>query len=257
MNEREWVATRIDARGVALVTIQNGAKLNALSIAVRSALIAAMAAVSANDEVRVVVLRGEGGRAFIGGADLRDLAALDAGTAAAYITGVHHACDAMRRCPVPVIARIQGYVLGAGLEIAAACDMRVASDDSVFGMPEVKIGIPSVVEAALLPPLIGWGRTRQLLLTGENISAAQALAWDLIEEMVPAAKLDEAVEAMVASIVACGPKAVRLQKALIREWEELTPSAGVQAGIARFASSFDSPEPARMIGEALARMQRK
>ena len=257
MSGRQWVETSIDARGVASVTIRNAAKLNALSIAVRSALIAAMAAVSVNDAVRVVVLCSEGERAFIGGADLRDLAALDAGTAAAYITGVHQACDAMRRCPVPVIARIQGYALGAGLELAAACDMRIASEDAVLGMPEVKVGIPSVVEAALLPPLIGWGRARQLLLTGENISAAKALAWGLIEEMVPAAKLDDAVEAMVTSILACGPKAVRAQKALIREWEELTPSAGVQAGIARFAAAFETPEPVRMLGEAVARLQKK
>ena len=86
--------------------------------------------------------------------------------------------------PVPVIARINGYALGAGLEVAAACDLRVASSNAVFGMPEVKVGIPSVVEAALLPGLIGWGRTRELLLFGENIDAATALAWGLVEQVV-------------------------------------------------------------------------
>ena len=257
MTEREWVGTQIDTRGVALVTIRNAAKLNALSIAVQQALIAAMAKVSANNQVRVVVLRGEGDRAFIGGADLRDLFAINAGSAAAFITGVHLACDAMRRCPVPVIARIQGYVLGAGLELAAACDMRLASENAIFGMPEVKIGLPSVVEAALLPQLIGWGRTRQLLLTGDTISAAKAMAWGLIEEMVPAAELDDAVETLVASILDAGPKAVRLQKALIRQWEELMPAAAIQAGISCFARAFEDDEPTRMIGHALKRMQKK
>ena len=76
---------------------------------------------------------------------------------------------------MPVIARVNGYALGAGLEVAAACDLRIASSNAVFGMPEVKVGIPSVVEAALLPGLIGWGRTRELLLFGENIDAATAL----------------------------------------------------------------------------------
>ena len=149
MAEKVWVDVAMDTRGVATVTIDNADKVNALSRPVAAALIAAMEMLGREKRLRVVILRGAGERAFIGGADVRDLAELDASNAAAFITGVHRACDALRRCPVPVIARIQGYVLGAGLEIAAACDMRVASDDSVFGMPEVKIGIPSVVEAAL------------------------------------------------------------------------------------------------------------
>ena len=95
---------------------------------------------------------------------------------------------------MPVIARVNGYALGAGLEVAAACDLRIASSNAVFGMPEVKVGIPSVVEAALLPGLIGWGRTRELLLFGENIDAATALAWGLVEQVVAPAELDAAVE---------------------------------------------------------------
>ena len=85
---------------------------------------------------------------------------------------------------MPVIARVNGYALGAGLEVAAACDLRIASSNAVFGMPEVKVGIPSVVEAALLPGLIGWSRTRELLLWGENIDAQTALAWGLVDYVV-------------------------------------------------------------------------
>jgi enoyl-CoA hydratase/carnithine racemase len=237
------------------VTIDNAGKLNSMSRAVGSALVAAIEKLSQDERLRVVILRGAGERAFIGGADVRDLAGLDASNAAAFITGVHKACDCLRRCPVPVIARIQGYALGAGLEAAAACDMRVASDDSVFGMPEVKLGLPSVVEAALLPQLIGWGRTRQLVLTGENISAAKAEAWGLVEEVVPASELDEAVERLAASIVEAGPHAVRLQKRLVSGWEERTASQGVQLGIAIFAETFATDEPTRMIGAALERMR--
>jgi len=100
----------------------------------------------------------------------------------------------LRELPVPVIARVNGYALGAGLEVAAACDLRIASSNAVFGMPEVKVGIPSVVEAALLPGLIGWGRTRELLLFGENIDAATALAWGLVEQVVSQSELDAAVK---------------------------------------------------------------
>src|SRR5256885_16794912 len=94
----------------------------------------------------------------------------------------------------PVIARVNGYALGAGLEVAAACDLRIASSNAVFGMPEVKVGIPSVVEAALLPGLIGWGRTRELLLFGENINAETALALGLVEQGVAPDPLHAAID---------------------------------------------------------------
>src|ERR1044071_4052779 len=109
--------------------------------------------------------------------------------------------------------------------------MRVASTDAQFGMPEVRLGVPSVVEAALLPQLIGWGRTRQLLLTGDAIDAATAQAWGLVEEVVPADALDATVERLIASILASGPRAVRLQKALITDWEDLPLRHAVQRGI--------------------------
>src|SRR5213592_3594368 len=135
----------------------------------------------ADPALRLVILTGAGERAFVGGADINELAALDQDSARDLITLVHRCCDGFRRLPVPVIARIDGYALGAGLELAAACDLRVASDRAQFGMPEVRVGIPSVVEAALLPQLIGYGRARRLLLTGVTIDAEEALAWALVD----------------------------------------------------------------------------
>src|SRR5438045_9453273 len=101
------------------------------------------------------------------------MAALDKSSARGFIARLHAASAALRQLPVPVIARINGYCLGAGLEIAASCDLRVAADHSTFGMPEVRVGIPSVIEAALLPCLIGWGKAAELIYTGESVSAAQ------------------------------------------------------------------------------------
>lgn len=121
-----------------------------------------------------MVLTGAGDKSFIGGADIREMAALTPATAETFITRLHAMCACLRDLPVPVIARINGYAIGAGLEVAAACDLRVASNSAVFGMPEVKVGIPSVIEAALLPSLIGWGRTRELLYLGENIGWSSA-----------------------------------------------------------------------------------
>jgi enoyl-CoA hydratase/carnithine racemase len=241
-----------DARGVGVVTIDNPAKLNTLNTAVMTDLIAAVERLAADDTLRAVVLRGAGERAFIGGADINEMASLDPASARAFITLVHRSCDVFRRLPVPVIARIQGYVFGAGVEVAASCDMRVASSDAQFGMPEVRLGIPSVVEAALLPQLIGWGRTRQWLLTGDTIDAATAQGWGLVEQLVPAERLDEAVERLLASILASGPNALRLQKALITEWEGLPLREAIQRGIVSFADAWETDEPRRTMQRFLA-----
>ena len=192
-----WVSVQRDTRGVAVITIDNAARLNTLNTPVMTELIAAVERLGADETVRAVVLRGAGERAFIGGADIDEMAGLDPSSARAFITLVHRSCDVFRRMPVPVIARIKGYVFGAGVEVAAACDMRVASSDAQFGMPEVRLGVPSVVEAALLPQLIGWGRARQWLLTGDMINAATAHAWGLVEEVVPAEQLDATVERLL------------------------------------------------------------
>jgi enoyl-CoA hydratase/carnithine racemase len=135
--------------------------------------------------------------------------------------------------------------------------MRVAAIGSQFAMPEVRLGIPSVVEAALLPQLIGWGRTRQWLLTGDTIDAASAHRWGLIEDALPPGELDAAVERLIGSILASGPRAVRLQKALITDWEDLPLRQAVQRGIDSFAAAWSGDEPRRMMGAFAARQRRK
>ncbi|HZK91114.1 MAG TPA: enoyl-CoA hydratase [Stellaceae bacterium] len=250
--ERE---VRAEGGYVARVTIDRAAKLNALDRTLMAAIIEAMTGLADDPALRLLVLTGAGGRAFVGGADIDELATLDADSARAFITAVHVCCDAFRHLPVPVIARIDGYALGAGLELAAACDFRVASDRSIFGMPEVRIGLPSVVEAALLPRLIGPARARRLLLTGENIDAREALAWGLVDRAVAAERLDDAVEALAVPILAAGPNAVRLQKTLILDWEEMHTAAAVARGIDGFVEAFATDEPRRMTAAARAAMQ--
>jgi enoyl-CoA hydratase len=242
---------------VVQLTIDNERKLNSLNRALMSEIVETVEAFATNPRLRLAIVTGAGNRAFVGGADIAEIAALDQGSARAFITLVHCCCDAFRRLPVPVIARIDGYTLGAGLELACACDLRVASERSVFGMPEVRIGIPSVVEAALLPKLIGQGRARRLLLTGETIGAAEALAWGLVDLVVPHQELDEATEGLARPILAAGPAAIRLQKSLILDWEELPTAAAVQRGIECFVRAFDTDEPARMAGAMLAEMQNR
>ena len=185
---------RPEGSRLARLTIDNASKLNSLNRARMAEIIEAADGLAADPQLRLVVLTGAGERAFVGGADIGEIAALNRESAREFITLVHRCCDAFRRLPVPVIARIDGYALGAGLELACACDLRVASGRALFGMPEVRIGIPSVVEAALLPKLIGHGRARRLLLTGETIGAAEALSWGLVDVVASPKALDEAVE---------------------------------------------------------------
>jgi enoyl-CoA hydratase len=245
-----------DGRGVATIILDRPEKLNALDSETLIVLAEHVTALVKEPGTRVLVLRGAGERAFVGGADVREMAALSGPEQArAFITRVHRACDALRRAPVPVIARLNGHVLGAGLEIAASCDLRVADRSALFGMPEVRIGLPSVVEAALLPRLIGWGRANRLLLTGETIGADQALAWGLVEEVTETGALDAAISRLADAILASGSQAIRLQKQLIAEWEGLPLAEAVRRGIDCFETAWQGEEPRRMLDAHVAAMR--
>ncbi len=238
---------------IATLAFDNQAKLNAIGAAMMSDFVDAAARLAEDEALRAVIVTGAGERAFAGGVDIREMAAIEGpDVARAFITRVHHLCAAVRAIPVPVIARIQGYCFGGALELAAACDLRIASEDARLGMPEVRLGIPSVVEAAMLPMLIGWGRTRRLLYTGETVDAATALAWGLVEQVAAAGDLDAAVDACLADILACGPGAIRQQKALMQAWERLPLADAVQAGVETFADAYRTEEPTRMMADFLA-----
>lgn len=248
MSAAARVDLHVDERGpVAYLTVDNQAKLNTFDRVLMGEFIATVEALVSRDDLRALVLCGAGGKAFIGGASIAEMAALDAAGARDFITLVHRCCDCLRRLPVPVIAAIDGYALGAGLEVAASCDLRVATARAKFGMPEVKVGIPSVVEAALIPRLIGFGRARELMLLGEIIDAATALRWGLIERMVEPDALDAEVEKIVAALLAAGPRAVRAQKTLMQEWERLPLDAAIAAGIDAFVRAYATDEPKRML----------
>ncbi len=146
-----------------------------------------------------------------------------------------------------MIARMPGWCLGGGLEFAAACDFRIASHDAKFAMPEVRVGIPSVIHAALLPRLIGWGRARWLIMTAATIDAPTALAWGLVDVVANEGGLDAAVEETVSMLLECGPLALRSQKALLKQWEELPLKESVNLSIGVFGQSFLSDEPHRLM----------
>lgn len=243
------VELALESRGndgtVATITVANPQRLNALSSLVVGHFQERIEEIAENGDVRVVILQGAGERAFMGGADITELAQLDKKTARTFITSIHAVCSGLRGLPIPVIAKIRGYCLGAGLEIAASCDLRVATEQSQFGMPEVQLGLPSVIEAALLPQLVGWGRTRELVFGGKSFMASEVATWGLVERVVPASEIDRAVDEWVESIVRADANAIRLQKELIREWERLPLEEAIAAGIEAFANAYDSDAPIR------------
>jgi enoyl-CoA hydratase/carnithine racemase len=236
-----------DPRGVVRLTICNAGPLNILGSAVINGVRAGLEVLATERHIRVLVIAGQGEKSLIGGADIKEMATLDQLSAEKFITGLRDLCEAARAFPAPVIARIPGWCLGGGLEFAAACDFRIAADDAKFGMPEVKVGIPSVIHAALLPRLIGWGRARWLVMTAENIDAATALAWGLIDVVAPEGGLDAAVEKTVAMLLECAPEALRAQKALLRQWEELPLKESVNLSIEVFGQSYLTGEPQRLM----------
>jgi enoyl-CoA hydratase len=236
-----------DQRGVVRLTIRNAGSLNILGSAVINGVREGLEALARDNEIRVLVLAGESDKSMIGGADIKEMAKLDQASAEAFITRLRDLCEAVRAFPAPVIARMPGWCLGGGLEVAAACDIRIAAHDAKFGMPEVRVGIPSVIHAALLPRLIGWGRTRWLLMTAEHIDAPTALAWGLVDAVAPRGGLDAAVEHTIKALLECGPEALRAQKALLRQWEELPLKESVNLSIGVFGKSFLTDEPKRLM----------
>lgn len=258
MADAAKVDVRVEERKegrVAYVAIDNRAKLNCLGVELMRRFIAEVTVLAEDGGLRGMVLTGAGGKSFVAGANMLELKELDPPSAREFLTLVHGVCDVCRELPVPVIARINGPCFGAGLELAAACDMRVAADNAVFGMPEVKLGVPSVVEAALLPQLIGWGKTKLLVYTGETIDAATALAWGLVEKVVAPGALDDAVEEWVAAIVESGPRATRLQKELVRSWESMPVTDAIAEGIRCMGKAYETDEPRRMVEAGLARLR--
>ena len=235
-------AIRLERRGGVVRCTLDRPPLNLFEPGLIASLRATFETLAADASVRVAILAGAG-RAFTAGMDVHVLRDLDAASATALITSVHDAIDAVHRAPFPVIAAVDGAALGAGFELMLACDLRVAAQGSIFGLPEVRVGVPSVIQAALLPPMIGPGRAAELLLTGASVGADDALAWGLVNRVVPRERLDAAVDELAATIVACAPTAVRLQKALIVRWRESDLATAVRAGIAAFAASYATGEP--------------
>jgi enoyl-CoA hydratase len=251
MNDDSLILTRFDDRGeagrIAWVIFNDPKRRNALGVAGKEQFITTLAALRHDGSLRALVLTGAGDRAFVSGTDLAEMAEFDLPTAEASATKTHRVCDAVRTFPVPVIARINGYCFGSGMEIAACADLRVAADHARFGMPETRFGIPSGMEASVLPKLIGWGKACELVLTGDHIDAVEAHRIGFVQKLVPSEHLNEALEQWLASILACGPRAIRIQKRLIVDWDRMSTVDAARAGIQAYVDAYRTDEPRRLM----------
>jgi enoyl-CoA hydratase/carnithine racemase len=228
---------------ISTITINRPEALNTLTHELILNLTTEIKNWSSEPYIRIIILTGSGDRAFVGGVDVRAMMDLDPDGAERFITDLHSCFLAIRQSEKIVIASINGFALGGGLEMVASCDLRIASDRARFGMPEVKVGIPSVIEAAYLPRLIGLGRAAELIYTGEMIDAHEAERIGLINKVVSHEKLKEASRQMAEKVLLNGPTAIVLQKKLIAQWMELSLSLSVEAGIRAFRECYKTGEP--------------
>jgi len=228
---------------VAVITINRPEALNTLTPELILALTDEINRWSGKRDVRVIILTGSGDKAFVGGVDVKAMMDLDPDGAERFITGLHRCFLAIRQSEKLVIASVNGFALGGGLEMVAACDLRIASHRARFGMPEVRVGIPSVIEAAYLPRLIGLGRAAEMVYLGEMIDAQEARRIGLINQVVPHPQLPDAARRMAEKALQCGPTALVLQKKLIGQWMDLHLSDAAEAGIRAFRECYQTREP--------------
>ena len=254
------IATEVEYRDEAhvhVITVCNQAKLNVLDSDLMQDLLGALAQAACDEQARLIVLKGEGERAWIGGADIGEMSKLNRTTARSFITLLHEVCAAILEHPLPIVAAIRGYCLGGGLEVAACCDLRYAASGSRFGMPEVQVGIPSVIEAALLPRLVGVGHARDLVMTGRVIDAETASAWGLVQGVAPEDALDALIDERIGNILSAAPRAIHAQKQLCRIWETRPLAEAVDAGIDAFESAFETEEPRTYMARFTSRRRRE
>jgi len=233
---------RVERRGACAWVHLDRPPLNLIVPEMIRSLTAVWAELREDPSLRAVVVTGRG-RATTAGMQLEFLETLDVGRAKAFITTLHEAIQAVHETPVPTVCMINGACLGGGFELAMACDMRTAASDALMGLPEVRVGVPSVIEAALLPRLIGPGRAAEHLFTGASITAAQALEWGLVNRVAPLADLERVTTELVDRVLQCGPAAVRLQKELIIRWRNTDLRTAVEYGVNAFAQAYATEEP--------------
>ena len=217
------------ADGIATVTLNRPDVHNAMNEVMRRELTQCFTGLATDDVVRVVVVTGTGERAFSAGADIREFVAPQVPTAFRESRKRVDFRQAMERCSQPIIAAVRGYAFGGGLELALACDIRIAADDAQLGLTEVNLAIiPGGGGTQRLPRLIGRGKALEMILTGARISASEALAIGLVERVVPAADVLAHAQTLARTLADKAPVALRYAKEAVVKGLELPLADGLR-----------------------------
>jgi enoyl-CoA hydratase len=227
----EYTNIKTEQNGAVLTaTISRPEVLNALNADTIADIAKLVETVDADDSIRVVVLTGDGEKSFVAGADIKSISQCDKEAGEQLAIAGQTAFTALEESGAIFIAAINGFALGGGCELAMACDIRIASDNAMFGQPEVKLGlIPGYGGTQRLPMLVGQGKAMQLILTGDMIDAAEAYRIGLVQEVYPASELMEKAAKMAGKIARQGPFAVTVCKALIDGSSDTTLLDGLDA----------------------------
>jgi crotonobetainyl-CoA hydratase len=210
---------------VATVTLDRPQAMNAVDLATEAELQKIWSMIEGDREVRVVVLTGAGERAFCAGADLKNPSVTGLEYWAASRVGGFGGIALRETLNVPVIARVNGFALGGGLEMVLGCDIVVACEEASFGLPEARVGrMPLDGGMVLLQRQVPFRKAMAMMLTGKRVDARQALDMGLINEVVPRAELDAAVQRWVDELLACAPLSLQAIKQVVRLTGQMTPS---------------------------------
>jgi enoyl-CoA hydratase len=214
---------------VAYMTLNRPKSLNAYSVQMRDDLYEVLGAIRDDDEVRVIIVKGSGDKAFCAGADLTEFLTAPSAIAARQIRFRRDLWRRFLSMPQPLIAAVHGYVLGSGMEIAASCDIRIASADAVFGLPEVKLGIiPGAGGTQTIPRIMGLSKSLEMLLTNRWIPADEAYQFGLVNQVVPKGEHVKTAEEMAQKIASFDPDAVRSAKEAITKGIDMSLQDGLE-----------------------------
>lgn len=234
---------------IATITINNPDRLNALDEEHLQGLLQAFNDAAGDSAVRAIILTGAGDKAFVAGANIKQMAVMSPAEALRFARLGHAVGAAIERVPQPVIASITGFALGGGCELALACDIRLASTTAVFAQPEVGLGIPPGWGGTQrLPRLVGKGMASELIFTGRRVKAEEALQIGLVNAVYEVDDLMPKARELAASIAANSPAAVRLSKRLIVRSGDAHPSAGLAEEAHAFAEGFGSAQQLEGMG---------
>jgi enoyl-CoA hydratase/carnithine racemase len=224
--------------GIAHVTLNRPQALNAFSVRMRDDLFEILSAIKADDEVRVAVIGGAGDKAFCAGADLKEFLSAPSVVKARRIRAIRDLWGLFMSVPQPLIAALHGYVLGSGIEIALFCDLRIASPDVIFGLPEVGLGIlPAAGGTQTLPRILGLSDAMDMLLTGRRLSGEEALAKGMVNQIVPLDKLLQTADDIAQKIASFNPIAVRAAKQAVIKGLDMTLEQGLELELRLAAAS--------------------